>query len=144
YVLDSTPYTVTTYVSDISADKTAEKGIALAAETADIVNYPQEVDLTVIKKSDSDKPLEGVVFNIYAKDDVVLNGHTIQTAGELVGTLSPTDADGKAYSVYTKQAEDGDMGGEYTYRVPIYPGFKYDISEDPATVPEYYEPLSEP
>ncbi len=144
YVLDSTPYTVTTYVSDISADKTAEKGIALAAETADIVNYPQNVDLTVVKRSDSDKPLEGVVFNIYAKDDVVLNGHTIQTAGELVGTLSPTDSEGKAYSVYTKQAEDGDMGGEYTYRVPIYPGFKYDISEDPATVPEYYEPLSEP
>ena len=144
YVLDSTPYTVTTYVSDISADKTAEKGIALAAETSDIVNYPQNVDLTVIKKSDSDKPLEGVVFNIYAKDDVVLNGHTIQTAGELVGTLSPTDSEGKAYSVYTKQAEDGDMGGDYTYRVPIYPGFKYTISEDPATVPEYYEPLSEP
>ena len=144
YVLDSTPYTVTTYVSDISADKTAEKGIALAAETSDIVNYPQNVDLTVIKKSDSDKPLEGVVFNIYAKDDVVLNGHTIQTVGELVGTLSPTDNEGKAFSVYTKQAEDGDMGGDYTYRVPIYPGFKYTISEDPATVPEYYEPLSEP
>lgn len=144
YVLDSAPYTVVTSLSDVSADKTAEKNIALAAETADIINYPQLVELTVEKKNDSGKPLEGVIFDVYAAEDVVINGVTIQPADSLIGTMSPTDADGKAYSVYIKSAEAGEMGGDYTYSIPIYPGFKYKLTEDVTTVPEYYEPLSEP
>ncbi len=143
YVLDSTPFEIVTSLSDISADETAEKSIALAAQTAEITNKLQSVKLTAVKTNDSGTPIEGVKFDVYTAEDIVIGGVTVFEADTLIGSMSPTDKDGKAYSVYTIEDKES-MTGTSEYSVPLYSGFKYKLVEDVTSVPEYYEPLSEP
>ena len=143
YVLDATPFEISTSLSDISADKTAEKSIALAAQTAEITNKLQSVNLTVVKTNDSGTPIEGVKFDVYTAEDIVIGGVTVFKADTLIGSMSPTDKYGKAYSVYTVEDSES-MTGTVEYSIPIYPSFRYKLVEDVTSVPECCEPLSEP
>lgn len=140
YVLDTKEYEISAKLTDISADLTATKQIPLAGVSAGIINDIQTVNVKIHKVDNEKNNISGVVFSIYANEDIVLGGQTVFAKDSLIATLPATDADGNTSSVFTKYRDDSeDM--PYTYTSPIYPGFSYRISEDISTVPADLKPL---
>lgn len=86
-------------------------------------NYPQGVDLTIIKEDEEGTPLEdnSASFEIYANEPITIMGKTIDAKDKLVASVA-TDKDGKAY-----------------VKTGLYTGFEYRIKETKA--PKGYKGL---
>ncbi|MCD8095165.1 MAG: Cys-Gln thioester bond-forming surface protein, partial [Ruminococcus sp.] len=137
YVIDEETYEVSGISeSDISIAQTSRWNMALCSFTYNAVNYPETVKVTVTKTGYDDEPVEGVVFDVYAAEDIILSNTTLYSAGDYIGSLSATDSDGRGYSEYEIEADT--LAGTATVTLPIYVGFNYYILEDESTVPDGY------
>ena len=119
------PYDFNFY--DNGGDARVVEGVAIVNSNVNATNTPVPVALVVNKKDNHDKPVANVAFNVYADEDVVINGQKIYSANDLVGTIT-TNASGVAKN-YTEIGERGDKN----YAFNLYGGFSYRIVE--ASVP---------
>lgn len=103
----------------------------------DVPNRLQTVDLTVHKTDDSNNPIEGISFEIYPIDDVIIRGNTVQKANTLLGTIT-TDKNGYAKNTYTYKIEDV----EFTKTIYLYPNHKYKLVEVENSKYEPIDPIT--
>lgn len=93
-------------------------------ETMTIINNPQRAQITIHKKDgNTQEELTGAEFEIYPKNDVIINGEVEQIAGTVLGTL--TTSNGEVTNI-----------NEAGFEVPLYVGATYIIKE--VTAPNGY------
>lgn len=120
------PYAFDFYTSDYSEDRSSILSTPILYSTKTAINSPEYVPLKITKKDNHNRPLEGIKFDVYAEEDVILNGRKVQSKGDKIGTLV-TDATGTAknYAVGINMT--------YTYDFKVYGGFDYSIVESEVT-----------
>lgn len=108
---------------DYDKDNDTYSGGAIVYESIDVTNSPVLVPIEIQKTDNHGNNLANVTFDVVAAEDVVINGETRQSKGEVVGTLT-TDANGYAanYEIVGERADT-------VYKFKIYGGFKYSIVE---------------
>ncbi|MBR1751858.1 MAG: hypothetical protein IJ740_13490, partial [Ruminococcus sp.] len=90
----------------------------------------QTVDLTVHKVDEYGRPIANAVFEVYPAENIVVRGKTLQSATDLLGTVT-TDASGNGKPIDT----DGNTP-------IIYTNYKYKLVE--ISCPDEYVMLTEP
>lgn len=134
YVLDAEPRYV-----DLSY---RDQDTPVVTYDEDWQNQRQKVSISVLKKEkDSDRVLEGAIFGLYAKEDILSDSGKVLIEADTLIELKTTDADGKlsfiadlpiGYTYYVKeeQAPDGFVTSEEQQEFT----FEYQ-GEDIASIP---------
>lgn len=126
----------------VSADSTASCSFVNRSIT------PDKGRLVIIKHNGSGEFLSGAVFEITAAEDIVINGYTVRSAGDLIDTVT-TGADGRAetdtnifkgysYTVTEIKAPVGYSRSAQPQTVKLatnVPVFEVSVSNAPWTVP---------
>lgn len=116
FIIDDTEFTISANLSDFNQSASSSLHMPLVVKRSTVYNDAAMAVLTVTKKdAESDSPLRGAQFQFVAVNDLIVDGDTLQSSGDVIEFVDSTDEENPITINTLETDENGILKTKFWY-----------------------------